>query len=70
MEFELKTGPQGHVYFPKKIRDAFGEKLKLLPNDCAGAIYPENADPNKVISSLEVIIEHLRLRTGKGDSEP
>lgn len=62
MEFELKTGSQGHIYFPKIIRDAFGEKLKLLPNDCAGAIYPENADPRRVIASLEVIIQDLKLR--------
>jgi len=62
MEFELKAGPQGHFYFPKKIRETFGDKLKLLPNETAGAIYPENADPSKVIASLEVIIHHLKLQ--------
>lgn len=67
MEFKLKTGPQGHIYFPKKIRETFGEKLKLLPNDCAGAIYPENADPDKVIASLEAIIHLLRLQQGEDD---
>ena len=65
MEFNLKAGTQGHFYFPKKIRDTFGNKLTLLPNDVAGAIYPENADPIRVIASLEVIIQHLKLQAQK-----
>jgi len=69
MEFELKAGPQGHIYFPKKIRDLLGEKLKLLPNDHAGAIYPENAEPDQVIASLEIIIDLLRLRQRRETSE-
>ena len=61
-EFELKTGPQGHVYFPKKVREFFGNKMKLVPNAKAGAIFPQDADPNDVIASLRVIIQDLELR--------
>jgi hypothetical protein len=61
MEFKLKTGPQGHVYFPKRVREVFGDKLNLLPDNFAGAIYPEDANIDEVISSLQVIIEHLTL---------
>lgn len=62
MEYDLKAGPQGHVYLPKKIREALGEELKLLPNAVAGAIYPKDADLDHVIRSLEVIIADLKLR--------
>jgi hypothetical protein len=62
MEFNLRTGPQGHVYFPKRIRKIFGEKMKLLPNNIAGVIYPENAQLSDVIASLELIIQHLALQ--------
>ena len=62
MEYELKAGPQGHVHLPKKIREALGEELKLLPNAVAGAIYPKDADLNHVIQSLEVIIADLKLQ--------
>ncbi len=65
MEFELKTGPQGHVYFPKTIRRVLGDKMKLLPNSDATVIFPENTEPEAVIASLEVIISDLRLRTNK-----
>lgn len=65
MEYELKAGTQGHIYLPKKIRKAFGDKFILLPNAEAGAIYPKNANPNRVIQSLEVIIADLKLRAGK-----
>lgn len=62
MEFELKTGPQGHIYLPKKIRETFGEKLKFVPNAHAAAIFPVDTDPQSVIASLELIIEDLKLR--------
>lgn len=65
MEFELKTGPQGHVYFPKNIRRIFGDRLKLLPNSDAAVIFPENTDPEIVIASLQVIISDLKLRVDK-----
>lgn len=69
MEFDLKTGPQGHVYLPKKIRQIFGEKIKLLPDANAAAIYPENANPQAVIDSLQVIISDLKLRTKNGEQK-
>lgn len=65
MEFELKTGPQGHVYFPKLIRENFGAKMKFLPDSIAGAIYPESAKTEDVIASLEVIIQQLKLQQRK-----
>jgi len=69
VEYDLKTGVQGHIYFPKKIREMFGKKIKLLPNSYAGVIYPENADPARVINSLKVIIAHLRLQTKEREAK-
>jgi hypothetical protein len=74
MEYKLKAGSQGHVYLPKLIRKAFGDKMKLFPDEIAGAIYREDAKPDEVIASLEVIIQHLKLQqrkeavAGKNDS--
>jgi hypothetical protein len=68
LEFKLKTGPQGHIYLPKKIRDTFGDNLTLLPNSVAAAVYPNNADLNDVIASLQVIISDLKLRSEFTDS--
>ena len=65
MEYRLKTGPQGHIYLPKIIRRTFGDSLKFLPDDFAGVIYPENAKPEDVISSLEIVIGHLKLQQRK-----
>lgn len=61
-EFELKTGPQGHIYLPKKIREVFGEKLKIMPNVNAAAIYPADVDLETVVASLQLIIQDLKLR--------
>lgn len=62
MEFELKTGVQGHVYFPKCIRELFGDNLKAIPNAKALVIFGENTSPEDVIASLRVIISDLKLR--------
>ena len=69
MEFELKIGPQGHIYFPKKVRQILGENLKLLPNATAVVIYSEKADLQTVIKSLQVIISDLKLRADKKEPE-
>ena len=63
MEYEIKAGPQGHYYIPKKIRETFGDELKILPDAKAGAFYPKNADLKQVILSLQIIIQDLKLRT-------
>ena len=68
MEFKLKTGPQGHIYLPKRIRDAFGDNLNFLPNSVAAAVYPDNADLNDVVASLQVIISDLKLRSEKKET--
>ena len=65
MEFDLKTGPQGHVYFPKTHRKVLGDKMTLLPNSDAAVIFPENTEPEDVIASLEIIISDLKLRANK-----
>jgi len=62
VEYELKVGPQGHIYLPKKIRDVFGNQMKFLPNATAAVIYPDNADLEDVVASLKIIISDMELR--------
>ena len=64
----MKVGVQGHIYFPKKVRQVFGQKMKFLPNQNAAVLYPENTDPEVVIASLRVIISDLKLRSNKKES--
>lgn len=62
MEFDLKTGPQGHVYFPKKIRELLSEKMKLMPNSNAVVIFREGTSAAMIIASLELIIQDLKIK--------
>jgi hypothetical protein len=68
LEFKLKIGPQGHIYLPKRIRIAFGDNLNFLPNSVAAAVYPENANLNDVVASLQIIISDLKLRSELAES--
>jgi bifunctional DNA-binding transcriptional regulator/antitoxin component of YhaV-PrlF toxin-antitoxin module len=61
-EFKVRVGPQGHIYLPKVVREALGNELKIIPNAHAAAIYPENAQPQAIIVSLQLIIQDLKLR--------
>jgi hypothetical protein len=69
LEYNLKIGPQGHVYLPKLIRESFGDKMKFVPDALSGVIYPENAKREDVIESLEIIIQHLKLEQRKEDNK-
>ena len=69
VEYELKTGPQGHIYLPKRIRETFGNTLKFLPNSNAAVIYPENMELGAVIKSLYLIISDLKLRVEQKNHE-
>ena len=62
MEFETKTGPQGHLYIPKKIRRTLGEHIKILPNATAVILFPTNASYKDVLNSLRIIEADLRHR--------
>jgi hypothetical protein len=68
LEFKLKIGPQGHIYLPKRIRDAFGDNLTFLPNSVAAAVYPEHVDLSIVVASLQIIISDLKLRSNKKET--
>lgn len=63
MDIKLKTGPQGHIYLPKQVRENWGEKYNLTPNWKAGVIYPSDADPKDVLKSLETLLSEFKHRT-------
>jgi len=66
VEFELKVHPTQRVtWLPKQLIEAWGFRLKLLPNNSAAILYPAGADYCAVIRSVEIlleILETLRLR--------
>ncbi|MCK4481678.1 hypothetical protein KAU55_00515 [Candidatus Bathyarchaeota archaeon] len=68
MEIELKSGPQGHIYLPKRIRTNWGKNYKLTPNWKAGVIYPSDAKPEDVLKSLETLVLEFKHRTASEET--
>lgn len=65
-EFELRINEKkGMAYIPKKLRQQYGLRPKILPNDTAAVMYSANAKTVEIIESLEVLILHLKLRIKK-----
>lgn len=70
-EFKLKINKeQGIAYIPKKLRDQFGLRPVILPNDCVAILYSAEANASDIIKSLEVLIKHLELRANKEATPP
>jgi hypothetical protein len=66
VEFEIKVHPEQRLaYIPRQIVKALGTKLKMLPNLKAAVLYPEDATPQDVIRSLQIILQDLQMRAEK-----
>lgn len=61
MHYEMKVGPQGHVYLPKELRKNLigGKELEVHPNLRAGVMIPRGADPKEVVKSLDILRSHF-----------
>lgn len=68
MDIEIKSGPQGHYYLPKILRDSWGTRLIITPNLKAGVLYPSNTNPQDVLKSLEVLMLDFQHRVEKQEN--
>lgn len=61
VEFKIKIHPEQRLaYFPKEIVQALGFELKAVPNSAAVLLFPQSADPEDVIKSLQLIEAELQ----------
>jgi len=62
MKIELKANRQGQIYFPKLLRDQWGNEYILIPNAQGGYIYPKDVRAKDALRSLDVVREDLEHR--------
>jgi len=67
VEFKVKIHPEQRLaYIPRQLVEILGFRLKAVPNSVAVLLFPENADPQDVIKSLQIIktelLHNLMLR--------
>lgn len=61
VEFEIKIHPEQRLaYIPKELANVLGNRVKAVPNVTSVLFYPESADPNDVLRSLETIRNHIQ----------
>ena len=56
----LKSTPSGVLRIPKDVRREIGDEIILHPNTKSAVIYGRDEKPERVISSLRVIIMDLQ----------
>jgi len=60
VEFKIKIHPEQRLaYIPRQLVETLGFRLKAVPNSVAVLLFPENADPQDVIKSLQIIKTEL-----------
>ena len=62
VRFRQKLDRNMKIYIPKSLREiGFKDVLEIRPDTHAAATYPEGTDVSKIIRSLELIIQDLKL---------
>jgi len=70
VRFRQRLDRNKKIYIPKPLREVgFRDILEIRPNTHAAAIYPAGADLEKVVQSLEIIIQDLKLQIGRSGDE-
>lgn len=73
VELKTKITDAGVFYVPKELRDAFGLKIKIIPNASAAVFFSRNTRYEDVLASLRIIqqdIEHrIDLAKREGQNE-
>ena len=62
MKIQLKANQQGQIYFPKLLRDEWGNEYILIPNANGGYLYPKGVKAKDALKSLEVVKKDLEHR--------
>ncbi len=61
VEFKIKIHPEQRLaYIPRQLVETLGFRLKAVPNSVAVLLFPENANPQDVIKSLQIIKAELQ----------
>jgi hypothetical protein len=63
MQYLIRINPEQRLTrIPKALTENFGNTWALVPNSEAAVIFRENADLERVLRSLAILEEDLKLR--------
>lgn len=62
MELDTRLSKVGNLYVPKKVRNAFGKDIKIIPNASAAVLFSKQTRYEDVLASLEIISADIRHR--------
>ena len=69
VEYEIKSGPQGHYYIPRVLRETWGVKWKIIPSRFAGVVFPSDALLDNVLGSLKVLVLEVENQIKSNERE-
>jgi len=66
VKFNLKIHPKQRLcYVPKELYEVIGTNPEVVPDAFAALFFKKDTPPEKIIKSIEIILEDLKLRFEK-----
>lgn len=62
MEIRTNVSKSGTLYLPIEIREPFGRTIRIIPDALAAVLFPDEADYQDVLDSLDVIVSEIKHR--------
>lgn len=62
VKFNINLNKQGYGSIPKELRDIWGRKLEVIPNNTAGVLYKKGTDLRDILVSLRILTQDIEHR--------
>jgi len=62
VELKAKITDAGVFYVPAELREAFGQKIRIIPNASAAVFFSQDTRLEHVLASMEIISADLKHR--------
>jgi len=62
VKFDINLNDKGYGSFPRELRNSWGRRLTVIPNDSAGVVFSKETSLEDVEKSMEILLADIRHR--------
>ena len=62
VKFNINLNKQGYGSVPKELRDIWGRRLEIIPNNTAGILFKKGTDMKDILISLRILEQDIEHR--------
>jgi len=69
VKFGINLNKQGYGSIPKELRDMWGRRLEVIPNNTAGILYKKGTDMRDILVSLRILEQDIEHRIAQEEKK-